>query len=218
MRVWPFAAHANSTKGAFAPILADLLEAWENGLWCFVVCENEIVALERPQIHTRGGQLHREDGPAVYWPSREAWPFNTAVAEPYYFWRGVHVQDPEIITHPERITVEAIDKERNAEIKRIMVERYGYERFMKDGGGIKVHEDEFGILWRRPLTDKRRVGWGAPGEEVLMLVEVVNGTPEPDGSIKHYWLRVPPTVRTAREAVAWTYGLSADQYKPKVRT
>ena len=39
-------------------------------------------------------------------------------------------------------------------------------------------------------------------------VEVVNGTAEADGSRKRYVLRVPSRMRTAREAVAWTYGLN----------
>jgi len=43
-------------------------------------------------------------------------------------------------------------------------------------------------------------------------------TSEPDGSHKCYFLRVPPTMRTAREAVAWTYGLTAEAYLPLMRT
>jgi uncharacterized protein DUF6745 len=50
------------------------------------------------------------------------------------------------------------------------------------------------------------------------MVEVRNSTPEPDGSHKRYWLRVPPEVHTAREAVAWTFGLSADSYQPVIET
>ena len=50
-------------------------------------------------------------------------------------------------------------------------------------------------------------------------VEVVNGTAEADGSRKRYFLRVPSAMRTPREAVAWTYGLTADQYASlKLRT
>ena len=32
-------------------------------------------------------------------------------------------------------------------------------------------------------------------------MEVIDATPGPDGDPRHYYLRVPPTVRTAREAV-----------------
>jgi len=47
------------------------------------------------------------------------------------------------------------------------------------------------------------------------MVEVHNSTPEPDGTRKTYYLRVPPTTRTAREAVAWTFGMSGTEYRPE---
>ena len=50
------------------------------------------------------------------------------------------------------------------------------------------------------------------------MVEVLNATPEPDGSRKTYYLRVPPGTRTARAAVAWTFGLAADAYAPARET
>ena len=67
-------------------------------------------------------------------------------------------------------------------------------------------EDETGVLWRKL--------WGFRGVTVgsWTAVEVVNGTPEADGSRKRYVLRVPSRMRTAREAVAWTYGLTEKQY------
>jgi hypothetical protein len=50
------------------------------------------------------------------------------------------------------------------------------------------------------------------------MVEVINATPEPDGSRRTYFLAVPPTVRTAREAVAWTFGLDELDYEPSRET
>jgi hypothetical protein len=47
---------------------------------------------------------------------------------------------------------------------------------------------------------------------------VINGTPEPDGTLKHYFLQVPANMRSPREAVAWTYGLPEQRYRPSVRT
>jgi len=38
------------------------------------------------------------------------------------------------------------------------------------------------------------------------MVEVANATPEPDGTRRAYWLRVPPDMRTARQAVAQAGG------------
>ena len=55
-------------------------------------------------------------------------------------------------------------------------------------------------------------------DEPMVMVEVRNSTPEPDGSRKTYFLRVPPRTQTAREGVAWTFGLTADEYVPAVET
>ena len=51
-----------------------------------------------------------------------------------------------------------------------------------------------------------------------MLFRSQNSTPDPDGTRQTYFLRVPPNLRTAREAVAWTFGLSGLQYRPEKET
>ena len=56
-------------------------------------------------------------------------------------------------------------------------------------------QDDYGKLWSTQI--------GLDGERA-QVVEVVNATPESDGSYRRYFLRVPQAVRTAREAVAWT--------------
>jgi hypothetical protein len=71
-----------------------------------------------------------------------------------------------------------------------------------------VHRDETGILWHVDL----------PGDEPLVMVEVVNATPEPDGTRRTYFLRVPPSTRTARAGVAWTFGLTEEEYRPLRQT
>src|SRR6266436_180030 len=53
----------------------------------------------------------------------------------------------------------------------------------------------------RPYRTFRRA---AVGTAPIVLVHVTNSTPEPDGSRRRYFLRVPPEVKTARAAVAWT--------------
>ncbi|MGH9553254.1 MAG: DUF6745 domain-containing protein [Terriglobales bacterium] len=50
------------------------------------------------------------------------------------------------------------------------------------------------------------------------MVRVINSTPEPDGSYKHYFLRVPPEITTAKSAVAWTFDIDADKYSPRRQT
>jgi hypothetical protein len=49
-------------------------------------------------------------------------------------------------------------------------------------------------------------------------VKVRNATPEPTGEFKDYFLRVPPTMARAREAVAWTFSMREEEYLPAVQT
>ena len=86
--------------------------------------------------------------------------------------------------------------------------RYGYDRYLEESGAQPVQRDEAGVLWRIELE----------GDEPLVMVEVVNSTPEPDGTHRTYWLRVPPRTRTAREGVAWTFGLDEAGYAPQRET
>lgn len=51
-------------------------------------------------------------------------------------------------------------------------------------------------------------------DEPLVMVEVTNSTQEPDGTWKSYMLRVPPTVQTCQQAVAWTFGVDEREYAP----
>jgi hypothetical protein len=60
------------------------------------------------------------------------------------------------------------------------------------------------------------VRWG--GEEPITMVEVINSTPEPDGGRKTYFLRVPPRTETARAGVAWTFGLTPEEYRPSAES
>ena len=85
-----------------------------------------------------------------------------------------------------------------------MLEFYGSERYIEDSFRQPMHEDEYGSLYRRLVE----------GSEDLVMVRVINSTPEPDGTRSEYWLRVPPHVRTAKEAVAWTFRLAPHQYAP----
>ena len=139
-------------------------------------------------------RLHCEDGPAL--------SFSDGFQ--VYAWHGVRVAR-HIIESPDEIDARQILRERNLELRRVMMERLGPARFLKEISAKKIHEDKFGVLYRKELT--------AP-EEPLVMVKVKNSTPEPDGSFKDYFIRVPPNVKTAKEAVAWTFGVTETVYAP----
>ncbi|MFE9664017.1 DUF6745 domain-containing protein [Streptomyces sp. NPDC005955] len=153
-----------------------------------VVCERP-TALHRDEA----GRLDRADGPAVAYPDGFA----------LHSWRGMPVPG-EFLDELAGLTPQRIREEENAELRRVMLEHFGYDRYLAESGAVPLHQDETGRLWRVPLPD----------DEDLVMVEVVNSTPEPDGTSRTYWLRVPPTVTTARAGVAWTFGLTEEEYAP----
>jgi hypothetical protein len=103
---------------------------------------------------------------------------------------------------------EAIIEERNVELKRMLIEAYGMEKFIRDSRARVVDQDRFGTLYRCEMMH----------DEPLCMVEVINSTPEPDGTFHRYFLRVPPAITTARAAVAWTFGLAPIDYDPSFQS
>ena len=117
-----------------------------------------------------------------------------------------------LVNDPGAITPEIINQEPNLEVRRCMIERIGAQTYLAASHAQCIHRDDTGALWQQILGSRDQ------HVDTVHFVEVVNGTREPDGSNKRYHLQVPPWVRTAREAVAWTYGLSEKDYQPIVRT
>lgn len=206
------------------------LKASEAGLWLFWVTEREIIAVPRPSILVERDRLHCATGPAVSWPNGAR----------YWFWRGMQVPEY-LIERPHEITIGLFDREPNAELRRVMVERFagGRERgggpaaFLRASGARPIdHDERYGTLYSREI----------PGDEPLVMLEVVNRSPEPDGSFKHYWLRVHPELRplppggwtaeakrdwlarqspqpmTAHAAAASLAGTYAKNYRPGIET
>lgn len=146
------------------------------------------------EIHTDArDDMHNGDGPAIV--------FRDAYAA--YAWHGVAVPRY-VIDDPDQITIADIESERNIELRRVKLTRYGEGRYLEDTNSEAIDTSEYGTLYRKDV----------PNDEPLVMVQVVNSTPEPDGTRKKYLLRVPPDMRTAREAVAWSFGMPGDDYGP----
>jgi hypothetical protein len=161
--------------------------------------QNVLAISDRAEIINRDEQnrLHCTNGPSVKY--RDGWAM--------YHIHGVRVP-AKVVMAPATLTVKEIETEKNAEIRRVMIERYGQDKFLVDSVAKQIHSDDFGTLFRKDI----------PGDEPLVMVKVVNSTPEPDGSFKDYFLRVPPTMERARQAVAWTFGLEESAYEPAMQT
>lgn len=122
-------------------------------------------------------------------------------------WRGVSIP-PWIAFQPGRITVADILGAEDVELRRVLMERFGFERFLSEAGAevLDVDRDAGGErqLLRVPMA----------GDEDLVCVVVLCPS-----TGRSYILRVPPTMRTCREAIAWTAGFdNPDEYRPSVET
>ncbi len=159
--------------------------------WAFIGAKPEYIHCNEQ------GRIHCETGPAIrYYDGFSIFAIH-----------GVRVPE-KVVVSPDTITVAEINLETNVEMRRVMLERYGVERYLMDSGAVEIHRDDFGILYRQQL----------PRDEPLVMVKVVNATPEPDGSFKDYFLRVPPTMERAIQAVAWTFGKEENDYTPELQT
>jgi hypothetical protein len=143
---------------------------------------------------------HCDDGPSHRW--RDGWSL--------YHIHGVKV-DGWIVERPDYISPERIEAEQNAEVRRVMIDRYvgGIAKYLADSGAKAIdHDERWGTLLRKEVPD----------DEPIVMVKLVNRTRELDGSFKNYMIRVPPACRTAHEAVAWTFGKTVDEYSPLVES
>ena len=122
-------------------------------------------------------------------------------------WRGVIV-DARVVFAPETMTPAEILAERNAEVRRIMIERHGLENFLKGAGATVLDEDT------DPGGRRQLLGVPMPGDEDLVCVSLLCPS-----TGRHYIVRVPPGTKTCRQAVAWTAGFDdPDDYHPIVET
>jgi hypothetical protein len=138
--------------------------------------------------------LHNETGKCIEYP--DGWGF--------WAWHGVRVTE-QFILAPEALTREDFLNESNAEVRRIIQERMG-QRFVPELGGVVLESSPRGTLYEVRLPEDDPEG-------VARYVQVQDASTE-----RQYFLRVPPTIQTAAEAVAWSFGLSVEAYGPAHET
>ena len=96
-----------------------------------------------------------------------------------------------LIERPGDLTAAKIDAETNAEVRRIMLDRFGAARWLAESGAKVVDEApaDHPLLGLRTARLLRR---DVQDDEPILLVDLLNSTPEPDGSTKRYQIRVSP--------------------------
>ena len=113
------------------------------------------------------GRLHSESGLALeYRDGTGLWMIH-----------GVRVPG-EVVMKPESLTVERVDKETNAEVRRIMIERMGVAKYLRESNAKTIHMDALTIPGSAPralIEDRHQNRWlagtdGSTGRVYIMPV------------------------------------------------
>lgn len=177
---------------------------------------NIIILQHRPlEIHMdEQNRIHNLDGAAIKFRG------SSDICDVYAI-HGIRV-DKKVITRD--YGVKEILAEQNLEIKRVMIDLFGQEKFLLGADAqVSKNSDDWGTVYSVQIQD----------DEPLVMVKVVNSTPEPDGTFKDYFIRVDPNAygmtpatMSGRAAVAstWrnkdgTYIFSTpEEYDPAIQT
>jgi hypothetical protein len=183
----------------------------EANLYEWAKLEDRAVVCRKPKYIKRDeqGRLHSINSPAVEWIN----------GDNHYFAKGIEIPESWI---ENKVTLEDIKNANNAELRRIAMELYGYKEYVIDVGAKKIASDEWGELYKVEIEE----------DEPIVMVSVMNSTCEPykamgleqrqefrstelvnrEAWFKRYLLRVPPTVQTPLEGLAWSHNLSPEEY------
>jgi hypothetical protein len=164
--------------------------------------EGACIITERPTVLHRdeAGRLHCDSGPAL------AYPDNWAI----HSWHGRRIP-AWLIDDTARLTPDTIEAEGNTELRRVMLEIFGFDKYIEARGATLIAEDECLGLPRQLFEIRLH-------SEPVRMLRVVNGTVEPDGGRRQFHLSVPWWCSTPHEAVAWSYGRPAQLHTEAVRT
>jgi hypothetical protein len=130
-----------------------------------------------------------------------------SLADVRLLWRGVPIAH-RIAFEPESITISEILAESNSELRRVLLERFGLERFLTEANPEVLDQD------RDVGGERKLLRVPMEGDEALVCVLVLCPS-----TGRRYILRVPPTMKSCRQAIAWTAGFdNPDDYRPLVET
>lgn len=169
---------------------------WMHEQFCIVSDRPEVLTVD----NANPPRPHNDNGPFCKWRDGTA----------LYCVHGTRVH-AWVIERPDLLNVARIDAERNAEIRRVMLEKFGVERYMRESNA-KVLDEQPADHPLKGLRTARLLRRDVEGDEAIVMVDLLNSTPEPDGSVKRYMLRVPPNVTSVVGALAWGFNVTEKEY------
>ena len=154
-------------------------------------------------LHGRPKAIHWDDQNRLHHPNRHAIEYRDGWG--MCMWHGTRVPDKWIFESEKHLNAKICLTHPNIEQRRAASEIYGWHRVLNEVPNRVIDTDsnpQIGELLSVDLPDV--------GEHMFLRVQCGTG--------RTFALPVPPDIRTAREANAWTYGLEAEEYSPEIRT
>lgn len=198
-----------SERGAQAGVTLDIHMKASGDIFNFWRILTETKASLRKVELDSEGRLHCETGPAVI---IENWKedFKEYKVEPkWYYLQGFPVPEV-VIEDPDNVTMRDIQNEENAEIRRVIIEHLGSDRFAK---ALDLEEIDSQFLNERQYTLLRTKTADEMARTKIQFVRV-----ECASTDREYHLCIPIEIEDALEAVAWTFNMDKDTYNPAVET
>jgi hypothetical protein len=157
-------------------------DAFCAGIWMFVWTDHVLYWVRKPKVHVEqtasGRRLHCPDGPAC-----------ANAIENLYFLHGILVPAYAVL-RPEWITLKEIQEESNEEIRRTLIEQFGWEKYL--------HASQAKVLdTRRNDRDGQveRLYVTASGPRRFVCVDPSTG--------RRYALGVPQEITSCEAAQNW---------------
>jgi len=184
------------SKGHFQLLYQSMLDC---GISNFCITKGEaygtLYALPFPKVKLNNqNQLHCADGPAMVWPK----------GAKRYALNGVIVPKEIVMTPKEDLTPNMIFKIRNIESRRAAIEKMGIENLFNKSKTKKIDTwreyELYDIQTFKYIPDKTRPDMSLQ-EELEQFFSILKMKCPSKG--KSYFLRVPPVIRSAREAATW---------------
>jgi hypothetical protein len=179
-----FLFHRDVLRVRYAPPLSERLDWWADlvhlCMWWWPYSRICLVSERPAEIHVLNGRrLHNDTGPAVrFCDGWSIWAID-----------GVLV-DEQVVLHPETQNLRQIRRERDAEVKRIRIERYGWDRYLAEVGARVIDRR------RNDIEATRETLLRGPDSETVLVCACPS-------TARIYALQVPPEIQTCQEAQAW---------------
>ncbi|MFX1315952.1 MAG: DUF6745 domain-containing protein [Promethearchaeota archaeon] len=161
---------------------------WRDILW---LQDDESLGISRDRRivwHDKLGD-HEANWQNFFRKSKKRWKDNSILKK---------LQDYLLFLKGDNLTAREVLSCRNVEIRSLLLNQFGHERLISELKGNIIHQDGDSQLINLDL---------GTFTEPIRVVKVR------DSSTKNYYiLRVPPSVKTCKEAIAWTFGLEEDEY------